>query len=365
MAKFTNAEMCLLWLDSFETLEYKHKVEIFNLINAKDNIAKILSENKDNLVALIGQDRFNAVISSTTKEYFNSVLSEIDRNGIIPITIYSKDYPVSLKETPVPPLVLYAKGDISLLTTNCFGMVGSRKSSSLAIRLADEFASKLSNAGLTLVTGIAEGVDKTVIESALKEKGKVISVIAGGFGNLYPKQHVNLFNEVVKSGLVLSEHPFSVAPKPYMFPVRNRIIAGLSKGVLIVSAGRKSGAIYTAEYAEEYSRDVFAIPYSVGTACGEGTNDLIKRGASLCDDVYDILSHYGLKTEEEKVELDGDEQKIVNLLKDGQMHVEKICEKLNRKIFEITPLISLLEIKGYITQSGINEYSLCKSGLEE
>ena len=365
MAKFTNAEMCLLWLDSFETLEYKHKVEIFNLINAKDNISKILSQHKDQLVSLIGQDRFNAVISSTTKEYFNSVLSEIDRNDVTPITIYSNDYPALLKETEVPPLVLYTKGDISLLNTDCFGMVGSRKSSSLALKIADDFASKISTAGLTLITGIAEGVDKTVLEAVLNENGKVISVIAGGFGNLYPKQHVNLFNEIVKRGLVISEHPFSVPPKPYMFPVRNRIIAGLSKGVLIVSAGRRSGAIYTAEYAEEYSRDVFAVPYSIGTACGEGTNDLIKRGAILCDNASDILSHYGLDVKEEKVELDGDEQSIVNLLKDGQMHVEKICEKLNRKIYEITPLISLLEIKGYITQSGINEYALCKSGLEE
>ena len=146
-----------------------------------------------------------------------------------------------------------------------------------------------------------------------------------------------------------------------MFPVRNRIIAGLSKGVLIVSAGKKSGTIYTAEYAEEYSRDLFAVPYSVGVSCGEGTNDLIKRGAILTDSPTDILSHYGIETRvEEKPQLTDAENQILDILKDGEMHIEKISLKLNKKIFEITPIVALLEVKGYICRAGINVYSLSR-----
>lgn len=364
MAKLTNAELCLIWLDSFETLEYKHKTEIFNLIDGKENIKDILLKNKDGLTSLIGEERFTAVLNSATGEYFNSVLNEIGRHGITPITIKSKDYPDKLRNTTVPPLVLYAKGDISLLHDKSFSIVGSRKSSALAIKLADEFAKSLSNE-FTIVTGIAEGIDKTTIESVLSNKGKIISVIAGGFGNIYPKTHTDLFDKICENGLAISEQPYSVLPKPYMFPVRNRIIAGLSIGTLIVSAGAKSGAIYTAEYAEEYSRDVFAIPYSVGVSCGEGTNDLIRRGATLTTKVGDILEYYGLEEKTEDLPLDDLEKQIVRALKDGDMHIEKICSALGKKIFEITPLVSSLEIKGYITQSGINLYTLCKTVSEE
>lgn len=365
MLKYTNAEMCLLWLDSFESLEYKHKKEIFNLIDGKESIKGVIHSAKDYLVSVIGEERFNVVSASATKEYLHSVLTEIERHGITPVTLFSKAYPQKLKDTPVPPLVLYAKGDVSLLDGETFGVVGSRKSSSLALKLADEFTTAISDAGFIVVTGIAEGVDKTVIESVIAAKGKIISVIAGGFGNIYPKTHVGLFDKIAKCGLVLSEHPFSVAPKPYMFPVRNRIIAGLSDGVLIVSAGRRSGAIYTAEYAEEYSRKVFAVPYSVGVACGEGTNELVKRGAILVDRVSDVLSFYGFTEQKEEVLLSDDEKSLVNVLKNGEIHIEKICTTLGKKIYEITPLISSLEIKGYITQSGINVYSLCSTVSEE
>ena len=365
MTKFTNAEMCLLWLDSFESLEYKHKKEIFNLIDGKENIKSAIASNKENLIPFLGEERFNILSLAANNDYFSSVLNEIDRHGITPITLFSKNYPERLKDTPIPPLVLYAKGDIGLLNEKCFAIVGSRKSSALAIKTAEKFSSALTDAGFTLVSGIAEGVDKTVLESALNGSGKVVSVVAGGFGNIYPKSHVNLFDSIAERGLVLSEHPYSVVPKPYMFPVRNRIIAGLSVGALIVSAGIKSGALYTAEYAEEYSRQVFAVPYSVGVVCGEGSNELIKRGAMLCDSVSDILSFYGIEEKKKEISLSKPEEEIIKILKDGDKHIEKICSALNKKIYEITPLISSLEIKGYITQSGINVYTLCQIISEE
>ena len=361
MKKLTNAEMCLVWLDSFTGLEYKHKLEIFNLIKGKENISSVISDAKDYIIKNVGEEEYKTITSATNTEYLKSVLVEMERNEVLPITICSSEYPETLKDLPLSPLVLYASGDVSLLSENCFAIVGSRKSPQLSLNIAKDYTKSLMSAGFTIVTGIADGIDQVVLETALNESGKVISVIAGGFNNVYPKTNKTLFDKVKEKGLVLSEHPFTVQPKPYMFPVRNRIIAGLSKGVLVVSAGSKSGTLYTAEYADEYSRDVFAVPYSVGVSCGEGTNDLIKRGAILTDNPTDILTHYGIETErEEKEQLTEVERQITDLLKDGEMHIEKIAIKLNKKIFEITPIVASLEVKGYICRAGINVYSLSR-----
>ena len=127
---------------------------------------------------------------------------------------------------------------------------------------------------------------------------KVISVIAGGLSSVYPKIHQNVFNEVIKRGLVITEQTYFESALPFMFPIRNRIIAGLSKGTLVVSASKKSGALYTAEFVMENGRDLFSIPYSIGIKSGEGTNDLIKRGAVLVDNPKDILFYYGIEKEE-------------------------------------------------------------------
>lgn len=361
MAKFTNAEMCLIWLDSFTGLEYKHKNEIFNLIKGKESISSVIEDAKDYIVSCVGEGEFRTIKGACNPEYLKGILSELSRNEITPITICSPNYPEVLKNTSLPPLVLYTVGDASLLSTEMFGIVGSRKAPPIAVNITKDYANAIANAGFTLVTGIAEGIDKTVIETALDSNKKVISVIAGGFSNIYPKTHTALFERLKENALVISEHPFSVQPKPYMFPVRNRIIAGLSKGVLIACAGKRSGTVYTAEYAEEYSRDVFAVPYSIGIACGEGTNDLIKRGAILTDSPTDILSHYGLAEESQPTEeLSKEENLVVELLKDGEMHIEKICVKLNKKIYEITPIIASLEVKGIISRAGINAYTLSR-----
>lgn len=361
MKKLTNAEMCLVWLDSFAGLEYKHKLEIFNLIKGKENISSVICDAKEYITKNVGEDAFKTITNSTNSEYLKSIMSQMERNDIVPITICSDDYPELLKDLPLAPLVLYASGDVSLLNENCFAVVGSRKSPQLSLNITKDYVNALIDANFTVVTGIADGIDKVVLETVLSKNGKVISVTAGGFNCVYPKTNQSLFDKVKEKGLILSEQPLGVQPKPYMFPVRNRIIAGLSKGVLVVSAGKRSGTIYTAEYADEYSRDVFAVPYSVGVSSGEGTNDLIKRGAILTDSPTDILTHYGIEPNvENQIELTDSENQIIHLLKDGEMHIEKIALKLNKKIFEITPIVASLEVKGCICRAGINVYSLSR-----
>ncbi len=366
MKKYTKSELCLIWLDSFLGLEYKHKSELYKKINDSTEIKKFLSDNKDYIESAIGQKEYSTLLGSANAEYLRFVMDGLASRGINALTIVSEDYPQGLKEVNCPPLVLYYKGEEKLLhEKNTFSIVGSRKNIPLSISLAKSYASALIDAGVTLVTGIAEGVDTAVLESAVQNKKGAISVIAGGFDNIYPKSNIGLMEEVIKSGgLVLSEFPPTVVPMPYHFPVRNRIIAGLGKGVLVVSGGQKSGTLYTADYAVELSKEVFCLPYSVGISCGAGCNDLIKRGASLTDSPKDILNFYGWEEKEkQKIELSAQEKDIVKALSNGELHIDKIAKALDKQSFMITPILSILEIKGIVVKSG-NVFGLARKDLE-
>ncbi len=366
MRKYINSELCLIWLDSFLGLEYKHKQVLYGLINGKADIKDLLSKGKDYIVTEIGEREYSTLLNSANTEYFNYVLRELERKGVTAVTVESEDYPKSLLNIPEPPLVLYCKGNIQLLNGNNFSIVGSRKSLPLSINIAKSFAETLSRNGFTLVTGIAEGVDSAVLETAVNKCTSAISVIAGGFDNIYPANNQNLADKIAEIGLIISENPPEVKSKPFHFPIRNRIIAGLSKGTLVVSGALKSGTLYTAEYTEEYGRDLFAVPYSVGIASGAGCNDLIKRGAVLTDKPEDILEFYGIEQQEKKsIELTPDQKQIISVLKDGQTHIEKICSALGRRVFEIMPVLSMLEINGIVTKNGSNFYGLARVDLED
>ena len=361
---YTKEELCFIWLDSFLGLEYKHKAELYKYINGKTDIKEIITCAKDYIVQSVGEDKFNLISASSNQAYLNYIIDGLNRRGIIAITGVSKNYPESLKNLTHPPFVLYAKGDVSLLDGKIFAIVGSRKSLPLSTKIAERYTEALSSAKYTLITGIAEGVDGTVLKTALENNGKVISVVAGGFDNVYPKSNQDLFNKVAERGLVISEYPPETVPMRFHFPVRNRIIAGLAKGVLVVSGAIKSGTLYTAEYAEEYGKDLFAIPYSIGVESGAGCNDLIKRGAILTDKPQDILDYYGETDTLPRQQFSEQEKQILRILKDGEMHVEKLSGALNKRAFEITPLLSILEIKGVVVKSG-NIYGLAVNYSEE
>ena len=354
--KYSEKELCLIWLDSFIGLEYKHKSILYQNLGEVKGIKAFIEKNAEYIKREIGENNYQTLINSANAEYLDYVLSSLDKSEVRAITIDSDNYPSSLLQTDIPPLVLYAKGNIDLLDTEMFAIVGSRKSLPLSIKTAEKYATALSDAGLTLVTGIAEGVDKAVIESGLKT-GRIISVIAGGFNRLYPASHTGLFEEVCAKGLALSEHPLDVAPQPYFFPARNRIIAGLSKGTLVVSGSKKSGTKYTATFAEEYGRDLFAIPYNVGVTSGEGCNELIKLGAHLTDVPEDILDFYNLSKVEEEITYSQEEKEVLLALENGSLHIEKISSITGKKPFELTAILSALEIKGAVVKVGSNVYS--------
>ena len=355
---YNTQEKAIIFIDGFINLEYKHKRAIINLYEdigyLFDNPKPALNYLKENL----GDNAYNIFKLSLNEKYISDLLQKYSDRNIKVLTEESDGYPSRLLGLDFNPLCLYCKGDTLLLNSDkTFAIVGSRKTAKAICSVTQEFASKLSLANVTIVTGIATGGDLSAIKGAL-DSGKIISVMASGsdYWNLDPnRDYVNKIIE--KGGLVISEYSPEVPPRAYFYPIRNRIIAGLSDGLLIVSGDNKSGARHTANYALDYGREIFAFPYGITDVGGGLCNSLIKDGARLTETYQDISEVMGYsEAKEEKIQLSVKEQTVYDSIKQGANLVDDIVSKTNLKIFEIMPIITMLEIKGLIINSGGNEY---------
>ena len=208
------------------------------------------------------------------------------------ITINDPQYPVGLKNIPGAPIVLYVSGMLLSEDALAIGVVGSRDASFYGLSSAEKISMQLAAQRFTIVSGLARGIDTYAHRGAMKAGGRTIAVMGSGFGVIYPAQNLELAGQISKYGAVISEFPINTTPMPYNFPRRNRIISGLSLGVLVVEAARNSGALITADFALEQGREVFALPGKVGAQNSYGTNELIKQGAKLVTDASDIIEEF-------------------------------------------------------------------------
>ncbi len=292
------------------------------------------------------------------KRELQNFLESLDEAEIFAVTLLSEEYPEPLKHINQPPLVLYGKGRRELLSRPKFCIVGSRIIPPWAAKLGKGIAEELS-ARFAIVTGLAEGGDLAAIEGALSS-GNLISVLPCGLTECYPAAHANLKARIAEQGLLLSELLPGEPAKKYSFHARNRLLAGLSEGVLVLSAAKRSGTLITASCALDFGRDLFALPHNVGALQGEGCNDLIKRGAYLVTEASDILSVYGFtSTKRQKIELSDEEREVVFVLRDyGEMHLAEIASRLHRPVAVVSAVLSSLEIKGVAVKAGANRYAV-------
>jgi DNA processing protein len=210
------------------------------------------------------------------------------------VTLGDAQYPQRLLDTADPPLLLYAQGRIELLQAEAMAVVGSRNPTRQGADNARAFASHLSHAGLTVVSGLALGIDGAAHEGGLQGTASTVAVVGTGLDRVYPRRHLDLAHRIVEQGLIVTEYPLGTPPLPANFPVRNRIIAGLTRGTLVVEAALQSGSLITARLAVEAGRDVFAIPGSIHSPQSRGCHALIKQGAKLVDSAQDILDELRL-----------------------------------------------------------------------
>lgn len=222
-----------------------------------------------------------------------SELALCRRHGVHLVRLGDADYPPPLLTIPDPPPLLYARGTYEPRDQLAVAIVGSRRSTTYGARVAERLASSLARVGLTVVSGLARGVDAAAHRGALKAGGRTLSVLANGLAEIYPPEHTDLAKQIAEAGALLSEMPMSQRPLAGLFPQRNRLISGLSHGVVVVEATPRSGSLVTARHAIEQNRDVFAVPGPVDSLSSQGCHRLIRDGAKLVETVDDILEEIG------------------------------------------------------------------------
>ncbi len=267
-------------------------------------------------------------------------------------------YPQQLMDLENPPNELYTLGNTNLFDTYSIAIIGSRASTPEGRKVARKFARELAVQGITIVSGMARGIDSMAHRGALEVGGNTIAVLGSGFDNIFPPENENLFKEIVERGLVVSEYPPNETVKKENFPKRNRIVCGLSLGVLIIEAEYRSGTSITARLAYKYGKEIFCIPWGINNAHGVGTNRLIKYGkAKLVTNVQEIMEEFSfLKYSEEKAnrlkirkpKVDSKYEEIFRLINFKPIDAEEICRETQKNISEVNIILTMLELQGYI-----------------
>jgi DNA processing protein len=301
--------------------------------------------NHKTVKALKGIDPFK-----TGKE----LLQKVKATGSDLITLFDPRYPSNLRQIPDPPLVLFYKGSLQEEDSRSIAIVGSRKATPYGREFAKNLAFQLAQAGLTIVSGLARGIDTEAHVGALEAGGRTFGVLGSGIDRIYPPENEELARRIIQRGAILSEFLPGTPPEKWNFPQRNRIISGLTLGVVVVEASEKSGALITASLALEQGRSVFAVPGMPGSWAARGTNRLIKEGANLVEGPEDILEEIlpqvpALKRKEERPKSPL-EKLILEFLQEGPKHVDEISRFLKKSPQETLGLLLKMELEGLVRE---------------
>lgn len=280
-----------------------------------------------------------------------------ERSGISIITMEDRDYPALLKQTFDPPVVLFVKGTIPADGIS-FAIVGTRNPSVYGLKMAEKFAAELSYYGFVIVSGMARGVDTAAHRGALRAGGKTVAVTGCGFRQCYPRENERLSGDIAKTGAVITEFTSDTPPEPQNFPRRNRVVSGLSRGVLVVEAGQKSGALITAHLAADQGREVFALPGRVDALSSKGANQLLKEGAALVENVEEIINGLNLeirkteKTDETQAPvLSGNEQTVFSCIREnGRLTIDELFANTGMDMTKLFQVLLSLTVKNLITE---------------
>lgn len=353
-----NYNETLIWLSSIKNVNSKTIDDIESYLGNLELIWEVdINEIKHK--CKFSNDTANDIINHKNNKYIELLFDKLSKGNIKTISIKDKDYPTRLKNIYSPPKILYFKGDILEKDNLSIAIVGSRKATNYGKLVSEKFAKELSNLGITIISGMAIGIDSYAHKGALNNNGRSIAVLGCGVDIIYPKKNMNLYNELINNGAVISEYPIGMQPFPYNFPKRNRIISGLSLGVVVIEAKDKSGSLITTEHALEQGKDVFAVPGNINSIYSYGTNKLIKEGCKPVTDINDILEEVlefkTMKYDNYKEKIDysilsDKEEKIVRLVSERPTHFDIISLKTNLSVTELSSILTILEMKKIIKQ---------------
>ncbi len=311
----------------------------------------------------------NALAQMRSKLNLDEELDRIEQTGAQLLTLGHDDYPTPLQGLPDPPLVLYVRGTLLPTDRHALSVVGTRQATHYGREAAYKLSSALAQHGVTIISGLAHGIDSAAHRGALEANGRTIAVMGCGIDHIYPADNIELAQQITRNGALISEFPLGTPPEGRNFPRRNRIISGIGLGVLVVEAPDNSGALITANMAAEQGRDVFAVPGNIFNKSSAGSNRLIQEGAKLVMGAADILNELNItftrvqaKTITEKI-VPGSptEAQLLGALSADPLHVDDVARLCDMPIATVTSTLTILELKGLARKVGPMQYCLVQT----
>lgn len=307
------------------------------------------------------------IVAARDKVNPEEELAKLREKQVRLITLKSAEYPLLLRQTYQPPPILFVRGKPLSDYSYCLAIVGARKCSLYGRAVAEELAQELSGAGVTVASGLARGIDSVAHKGALRDKGSTVGVLGCGLDVVYPPENKRLYSEIAEFGSLVSEYPLGTLPLPFNFPSRNRIISGISLGVVVVEAKERSGTLITADFALEEGKEVMAIPGSVKSSLSKGTHRLLKQGAALVENAADVLEVLGLEARVEGkdksfAELSSKEQQIIDIVSAAPLHIDEIARAAQLDLAEVLATLTSLEMNGLVKADAGKKYlKICDS----
>ncbi|WP_245946088.1 DNA-processing protein DprA [Peptoniphilus indolicus] len=347
-------------------MEYRDYILYLNLIGVEnieiEKIQDYLSINDIHISEIFSseaiQKNFSKAVRNRLSKFDEEKLKLLEeycfKENINILTYIDDDYPDRLRYIENSPRVLYTKGKFSKDDFFSIGIVGSRNHSDYGKVVVNYIVDNLKPVGATIISGMAYGIDALSHNRAIFNNMRTIAVLGSGVDVIYPKANSHLYSEIINNGVVCSEYPPGTAPKPYRFPLRNRIISGLSLAIIVVEARNKSGSLITARIAAEQGKEVFSVPGNINSFYSEGTNALIRDGANILSSIDELLAILP-KVEKKKtfeVDLSEDEIKVVECIEKGVNEIDDLARNLFMNVSELSSFLTILELKEVLTVNG-------------
>jgi|CZCB01.1.fsa_nt_gi DNA processing protein len=353
----TRDKVYWIWLSSIPDIGSKRFFYLIERFGSPKSVWGSSSADLWEERRFIGYKAVQNIIRHRKPEYLDRAKKINEDSNIKVITFADEEYPKILKTIYDPPAVLYCKGKPLKVTSYMLAIVGSRRTTEYGRQVAEKFAYELSGAGLTIVSGLARGIDSMAHRGAIRAGGYTIGVLGCGVDVVYPRENKRLFLQMEQYGTLISEYPPGTQGAPGNFPARNRIISGLSQAVLVVEAGSRSGALITCDFALEQGRDVYAIPGNIISPYSRGTNQLLKEGAKLITCPEDILEEFGMAGHQAADgpsniahQLDIFETQVYNALEHGEKQLEELVAITGFEVSKLNAILTILEMKGVVKQ---------------
>lgn len=352
-----------IWLGSLVKIAPKKRIELLEYFKDPQAIFEA-QEEKLMSFPFITAGVLEQLLNRKIRSELDEVLERLYRLGISVTTIHDEIYPGYLKNIYDPPVVLYYKGSI-MADERYIAVVGARKATNYGLSMAERISYELAEYNFNVISGMARGIDTFAHKGALDAGGRTTAVLGCGLDIIYPVENRKLMERIFESGAVISEYLPGTQPLHYNFPARNRIISGVSLGVVVIEAGEKSGSLITADFALEQGREVFAVPGNINSANSTGTNRLIKEGAKMVTGIVDILEELILmddgcnnknleyKNNKSKYIFKGleiDERRLVECLQVEPLHIDRLSQRCGLDMGMVNSILVLLELKGIVEQ---------------